>query len=292
MGIYDEVESHLAERFGFQSAALLSSGYLAGQVVVRSLEANRTLLYAPGSHPALWLDQNPIVTEIDFESWSKNTIEFINNAVETDFIVVSNCIDNLTPQRYDFSIFKNVNPNKNLLLVLDDSHGIGVLHKNKISTDLENLRKTNIEIIVLASLAKGLGTDAGVVLGSKEIIAQIKKNPIFNGSSPTSPAALYALIKGEKIYAEAFDRMKENTQVLAKLTSETNLSHIPDFPVFSSNKPFLYRNLLKHNILISSFPYPLATSPLLNRIVISALHTEKDVRHLSEILCSEKSLIL
>jgi hypothetical protein len=103
---------------------------------------------------------------------------------------------------------------------------------------------------------------------------------------------LYALIKGEKIYAEAFDRMKENTQVLAKLTSETNLSHMPDFPVFSSTKPFLYRNLLKHNILISSFPYPLATSPLLNRIVISALHTEKDVRHLSEILCSEKSLIL
>lgn len=292
LGIYDEVESHLAERFGFQSSALLSSGYLAAQVVVRSLKANRTLLYAPGSHPALWLDQSPIVTEIDFETWSKNTVEFINNAIETDFIVVSNCIDNLTPQRYDFSIFKNVNPNKNLLLVLDDSHGIGVLHKNKISTDLENLRKANIEIVVLASLAKGMGTDAGVVLGSNEIIAQIKKNPIFNGASPTSPAALYALIKGEKIYAEAFDRMKENTQLLAKLTSETNLSHIPDFPVFSSTKPFLYRNLLNHNILISSFPYPLATSPLLNRIVISALHTENDVRHLSEILCSEKSLIL
>lgn len=291
LGIYQDAELHLAERFGFEAAALLSSGYLAGQVSVRSLCKGKQVIYAPGSHPALWLDETPIV-EGDFDQWAKATVEFINNSEKQDFAVISNCIDNLTPQHFDFSIFKELQTDKNLLLILDDSHGIGVLHKNKVSADLSALKADNIEIVVLASLAKGLGTDAGVVLGTKSTIDKIKKYPIFNGASPTAPAALYALLHGRDIYEEAFERMQSNTSLLASITRETSLSHIENFPVFSSTQPLLYRHLLQKKIVISSFPYPLATSPLLNRVVVSALHSEADIRHIGEILCLESSLIL
>ena len=144
----------------------------------------------------------------------------------------------------------------------------------------------------MASLAKGLGTDAGLVLGNKETIARIKKHPIFTGASPSAPAAIYALMHGQNIYAEAFDRMQKNIQILEGSVQGTKLHHIKNFPVFSSTQPELYRHLLNHNILISSFPYPLPTSPLLNRIVISALQLEEDVRQLGEILSLEKALIL
>ena len=291
LGIYKDAEDQLAKRFSFESAALLSSGYLAGQATVRALSKGKSVLYAPGSHPALWLQEAPL-QEGDFDQWILNTVDFINNTVQEEFVVISNCIDNLTPQRFDFSPFKSLNVDKKVTLILDDSHGIGILKKDGISADLSGLKNPNIEIVVLASLAKGLGTDAGLVLGSKEMINQIKKNPIYNGASPTAPAAFYALIHGSSLYDEAFEKMQNNTSLLAEIVAKTSLSHIENFPVFSSKKPELYKHLLQKNILISSFPYPLATSPLLNRIVISALHSEDDVRHLGEILCSESSLIL
>lgn len=291
LGIYKEAEDHLAKRFVFESAALLSSGYLAGQATVRALTKGKSVLYAPGSHPALWLQDSPL-QDGDFDQWILNTIDFINNTNQEEFVVISNCIDNLTPQQFDFSPFKNLNANKRVTLILDDSHGIAILKKDGISTELSELKRPNIEIVVLASLAKGLGTDAGLVLGSKEIINEIKKHPIYNGASPTAPAAFYALMEGANLYEEAFDKMQSNTRLLAEMVTNTNLSHIENFPVFSSKKTELYKHLLQKKILISSFPYPLATSPLLNRIVISALHTEHDVRHLGEILCSESSLIL
>src|SRR5690606_25273112 len=83
LGIYQEAESHLADRFGFEAAALLSSGYLAGQVAVRALSKGKTVLYAPGSHPALWLDETPLV-DGSFDEWAKATLEFINDAEHDD----------------------------------------------------------------------------------------------------------------------------------------------------------------------------------------------------------------
>lgn len=291
LGIYQEAEFHLAGRFGFEAAALLSSGYLAGQVAVRALSKGKAVLYAPGSHPALWLDETPLV-DGSFDEWAKATVEFINDAEHDDVLVISNCIDNLTPLHFDFSIFREIKPDKKVLLILDDSHGIGILKKNQVSADLSALKFDNIEIVVLASLAKGLGTDSGVVFGNKGTLEKIKKHPIFNGASPTAPAALYALVHGQDLYEKAFERMQSNTSLLASITRETSLNHIEKFPVFSSTQPLLYKHLLQKNIVISSFPYPLATSPLLNRVVVSALHSEADIRHIGEILYSESSLIL
>jgi len=291
LGIYQEAENHLAKRLGFESAALFSSGYLAGQATVSALTKDKKVIYAPGSHPALWMEDAPIVND-DFDSWIIKTAEFINNSEQNQFVVISNCIDNLSPQHFDFSFFKNLKPNKHVLLILDDSHGIGILNKNSPSAKLDELDLENIEIVVLASLAKGLGTDAGLVMANHKNINIIKKHPIFNGASPTSPAALFALIQGEKIYEMAFDKMRKNTRLLADLIKNTNLSYIENFPVFTSKNPNLYKHLLKENVLISSFPYPLSTSPLLNRIVVSTLHTEDDIHHIAEILNLENSLIL
>lgn len=291
LGIYDEAEHHLANRFGFAAAAVLSSGYLAAQVAVKALTKNKNVIYAPGSHPALWLNSSPEHQE-NFIDWSEKTIHDINSSQDTDFAIVSNCIDNLTPCHFDFSFLNKILPNKFITLILDDSHGLGILKRNQVSTNLTELNLPNINITVVASLAKGLGTDAGIVLGDKENIALVKKHPIFNGASPSSPAAMYALIHADEIYLKTFERMQTNTNLFRESTKNLNLNHIENFPVFSSKDPFLYKHLLQKNILISSFPYPLASSPLLNRIVVSALHEENDIRHLAEILSLESSLIL
>jgi hypothetical protein len=42
---------------------------------------------------------------------------------------------------------------------------------------------------------------------------------------------------------------------------ESELNAVADFPVFSSMDTGLYARLMNAGILVSSFPYPLATDP-------------------------------
>lgn len=285
LGVYDEAEQFMAQRFGFESTALLSSGYLAAQVAVRALSEGREVMYAPDSHPALWLDRIP-TGHGSFKSWCKEIIAYINSSSQSEFLIVSNTLDNLTPESYDFSPFAELcDTNKNLLFILDDSHGIGVINKDAVSIDLNWADHCpNIEVFLVASLAKGMGTDAGVVMGKDRSVRQIKAHPIFRGASPPSPAAIYALIHSLEVYQQAFDRLHHNIDSFSDLLKDdVGLSTMARFPVFTSRDAHLYRHLLHHHILVSSFPYPLSHSPLLNRIVISALHRQEDLEYLADV---------
>ncbi|MGH2623541.1 MAG: aminotransferase class I/II-fold pyridoxal phosphate-dependent enzyme, partial [Sphingobacterium sp.] len=141
--------------------------------------------------------------------------------------------------------------------------------------------------VVLASLAKGLGTDAGVILGESSYIEKIKKHPIFLGASPASPAALYAMINGKEIYAAAFEKLQANTQLLVSKITDLPIRSVNNFPVFTANLTALNDRLISKGIVISSFPYPLPTSPLLNRIVVTAGHTKQDILDIASALRTE-----
>lgn len=280
LGIYREAERYIALRFGFGDAILLSSGYLAAQLAVKVFCNYGELIYAPDTHPALWIDRDPQV-EKSFDAWVAKTVDYINRSDKDNFVIVSNALDNLIPMLYDFSGFKAIKSHKKVLFVLDDSHGIGVLRKNGISTTLDFASQDNLTVVVVASLAKGMGTDAGVVLGNSEHIDKLRKHPVFTGASPSSPASMYALVNGQTIYEQAFDKLHDNISLAQQLLAHLPFRSIPYFPVFSASDSNLYRYLLNNNVLISSFPYPFPTSPLLNRIVISAFHEEPDLRHIA-----------
>ncbi|MCA5004016.1 aminotransferase class I/II-fold pyridoxal phosphate-dependent enzyme [Sphingobacterium bovistauri] len=288
LGIYDEGEAVLAGRFGQEDAALFSSGYLAAQAAVKAFARNRAVYYAPNTHQALWIDEKPTVYQSDFKEWINQVIQDINESTETEVLIIANAMDNLKPEVYDFNQLRNIIPSKNVVLILDDSHGLGVVNKNGVSSKIVNLAYApHISTIIVASLAKGLGTDAGVVLGNRHLISEIKKTPIFMGASPSSPAFIYALTKSESLYDEAFDKLHQNIKELtSRLSDNSLLNYEENFPVFTSSDSNLYQYLFQNEMIISSFPYPLPSSPLLNRIVLSSLHTKADIEKLTDVLQS------
>ena len=288
LGIYDQAEREAASRFGAADSLILSSGYLAAQLCVHSLSSAGQLEYAPGCHPAVWLG-NPDVAAGGFTSWGESFVARVNASNEANWVLVSNSMNNLLPEIYDFSFLKRIAADKRILLLVDDSHGIGVLDGGKgVCRGLEALfaaENPNIEVIVVASMAKALGIDAGLILGTRSRIAAFRRTNEFVGASPPAAAALHAFIQGEPLYQKAFLKLETlQERMHLALQGRAAFRYVPGFPVYLSQDPDLANCLLEKGILISSFPYPDQDGPALNRIILCSWHTEEDVEGLLKAL--------
>ncbi|WP_293310772.1 aminotransferase class I/II-fold pyridoxal phosphate-dependent enzyme [Pedobacter sp. UBA5917] len=274
LGTYDEAEKVAAARYGAEAALITSSGYLAAQLTIKALSVLGKVIYAPTAHPALWLTDKTIKNE-DFDTWKSKTIALINNSEEKTWVLICNSMNNLFPEVYDFNFLTKINPEKEIILIVDDSHGIGV-NNNGLGAFSSLPLKANIERVVVASMAKALGVDAGLILASGPIISKLKNTNIFVGASPPSAASLFAFIHAEKIYKKAWERLQNNISLLS-VSLSTLWRYEPGFPAFLSQDIDLAAGLLKEKILISSFPYPNPDSAPINRIVLSSWHTDEDI---------------
>jgi 8-amino-7-oxononanoate synthase len=279
LGIYSEVEQYASSKFGAESALITSSGYLAAQLTVKNLSDFGKVSYAPATHPALWQNGDPQIIG-SFTDWATQIVNEVNGCEIKNWILISNSMNNLYPERYDFSFIRKINKDKNIILIIDDSHGIGI-NNNGLSAFSSIPPCANVEVVIVASMAKALGIDAGIVLGSEKIISQLKQTNEFLGASPPSAAGLYAFMQSDKIYAIELQKLKNSmAKVTNFLNEKTDWHFIPEFPVFFSKNADLSKKLLKEKILISSFPYPTIKGEIVNRIVLSSWHKEKDIKKL------------
>ena len=306
LAIYEEAESFLARWTGAEAALTVSSGMLAGQLAVKSLE-NHTFIYAPSVHPAIWgtaFSKKQLFTNMtEFE----NKIVKIVSKAKTPIAICCNAIDPLYCEKYNFDWIFQLPDNQDITLVLDDSHGLGVTYTDGTSRDnregggimrkLADLhifqKKSNLKIIVIASMAKALGIPGGVILSDKKTVSIIQNNPLFVGASPIVPAYLYAFLKSQAVYKEARERLLHNIDYFKNGCTKYKLpptlfNFLPNYPVFNTPKSGLYSVLLKNKILISNFSYPLATSTPITRIILSALHTEGDIETL--VSCLQRTM--
>lgn len=279
LGIYDEAEKVAAARYGAEAALISSSGYLAAQLTVKALCRLGKVIYGPAAHPALWLVENQTKNIKLFRDWAAETIETINSSEEKTWVLISNSMNNLVPETYHFDFVKEIRKDKNIILVVDDSHGIGVINDNGMGAIIDLPKQQNIENVVVASMAKALGVDAGIILASNKMINKLKGTNTFIGASPPCPAALYAFIHAEEIYRNALNKLKNN-MVMFEKASNLTWKYEWDFPVYLLGDVNFSQRLLQKQILISSFPYPNPTDEILDRIVLSAWHEKEDIEKL------------
>lgn len=283
LGIYNDAESYAAKKWGAQSALITSSGFLAAQIAVKNLCELGEVRYAPATHPALWVAEKPIA-EGRVKDWSTAVSTEINTSTQTDWVLICNSMNNLRPERYDFSFVSQINANKKVILIIDDSHGIGINYEGS-SVLAAVSTQPNLSVVVVASMAKALGVDAGIILGNQLLISKLKGTSEFAGASPPSAAGLYAFMNGGSIYQKAFKKLKKNMQILSvALDGNPDWEFIPDFPVFFSKNADLSSRLLAKNILVSSFPYPDQYGEVVNRIVLSSWHDTQAIKKLIKAL--------
>lgn len=278
ISIYREVESYLARLIGSQSCLTLSSGFLAGQIVSRYFhKKGHRCFYSPGTHEALHL-----LDTKNYENYEQLILDLGKTIESTDKspVLFLESID-LGGKNYpDFEWLSKL-PLDKIILVVDDSHGLGIIGNEGggVFRSLENLKSN--ELIVCGSLGKGFAVQAGVVAGSGALINELKDTDMFAAASPAIPASLATLMESPKILSEKRKLLFENIDYfLGNLNHSAAFDYMPQYPSFAFDHTELPSHLLKNNIIITDFNYPTEKDTAVQRIVLSAHHTVDDLDHL------------
>jgi len=275
--IFDEAEAYLANYTGAEAALTVSSGFLAGQLVVRTLAGKGAFMYGPRTHPALWLNPTNF-NNVATEEWLQQLPDIIENCNEDNLFVLFNAVDALWAKKFDLDWINKLPLNKQITLIIDDSHGFGITGKNGAGVFTEILLPENLNLIVVSSIGKALGIPGGVILGKAETVNSFKQSPLFGGGSPVVPAYLYAFLQANQLYEQAREKLFRNINYfLTRLTNPEFFRFFPDYPVFYTPQNELCPFLFDKDILISSFAYPTPQDPNITRIILNSLHTLPDI---------------
>ncbi len=283
LGIYEEAETKLAAFVADTLTALtLSSGMMAGQVVSNWLRGqSMPIIYGPHTHPALWHEPVVNLPTLAFSDWAAQVIDQLTNLPAGPVAILVNSLDAVRSVYYGFDWVENLPADRAIILVVDDSHGLGVLSNGRgIWPQIP--QKPNVRLVVTASLAKAMGLPGGAVFGDTATIDEIRKTAFFGACSPMAPACLSAFMKADAVYAEAGERLRTTIRLAEELLLPTGLfQHASGYPVFFTEQDGLYPYLLQQGICIYSFAYPTAADRANTRIVISAFHEPGDIEQLA-----------
>ena len=252
LDIFSTAEHQAAKRSGAEAAIIVSSGYLAAQLVVQNYTTSHRFIYAPETHPALWIGK-PNPPKMSFSEWAEKTVEEVNKSND-DVLLITNSVNNLLPEIYEFDWLTNVHSGRKLTLLIDDSHGIGIIGQNGEGSYSRVTKLPNISLVVVSSMAKALGVDAGLILSTEKMIARLRTSPIYSGASPPSPGVLYAYANALDIYKRELEKLRLNMQFFIGLVVVSHsVNYVNDFPVFLLKNPDASERLMSEGISISSF---------------------------------------
>ncbi|MEI7581723.1 aminotransferase class I/II-fold pyridoxal phosphate-dependent enzyme [Runella sp.] len=306
LSIYKEAETKLADWTGAEAALTLSSGMLAGQAAIRQLMLEGyEFVYSPDVHPALWHLPQVEIPKCSFEVWSlqfgvhglQSTVYGSQSEIETartdpseseirnqnsKICLVTNSVDALRGKLYDFEWVNDIPENIEFVLLVDDSHGLGVTGREGQGVWKRIPKRKNVRLIVTASLAKAMGLPGGVIFSDPDSIQKIRNTAYFGGCSPIAPDHLYAYLHADALYANAYTRLQTNVQQFADAIKDIELfSFTEGYPVFYTERDELYPFLLERGIFVYSFSYPEPIDKANTRVVICAWHTPEDIQKLS-----------
>lgn len=281
--VFEEAEQLLAQLVGSEACLTMSSGFLAGQFLAKFLKNKKhKLFYAPNTHSALFTKKNK-----NYGSYADLNAAITKHLASDNFAEPVLFLDSIDFSGINYPNFESLKtlPLSEIILVVDDSHGIGVVgaNGNGVFKDLQELGSK--KIFMCSSLGKGFGIQAGAVFGAKKEIATMENTAFFGGASPASPASMATFIDAQKIYQEQRDKLRKNLNVFLLETKQIEVfTYMDGHPTFSYQNQKLSDFLFQHKIIVTNFKYPNENASVMSRIVLSAGHTETDISNLAQLL--------
>jgi 7-keto-8-aminopelargonate synthetase-like enzyme len=283
LAVYDEFESFFADSAQSQSSLVMSSGYLAGTAALRVLQQDTSEIWiAPDTHPAILPAELAPDALQSFEDWKTICLIKSEKLSPQEILILGNAVDPLHSNIHDYSWLEKIGAKHELTILIDDSHALGVFG-NEIFGTYSRFKNLTANVVVSGSIGKGLGLPAGIILCDHNTKSKILQLPIYGGASPCPPGYLHAFLESQELYRQQKMKLSTNLNYFQKQISQLpEIKGSSEYPVFNYSKDAWVEKLEQSGFITSSFPYPTAKGPRLNRIVISGFHLKNDLDLLVE----------
>jgi len=285
LAVYDAFEEYFSTQAGAETAALFSSGYLAGIAASQYLFPKADQCWsAPDTHPAILPSGLRADSSLSFSQWMHACLERASTLPSQKILILGNAVDPLKAEIHAYDWVALIAEKHEVTLLIDDSHAFGVLGNGLFGT-YSQWKQEGVQLVISGSLGKGLATPGGIVLGPADLIQGVKSQSIFAGASPPSPALLQSFLDAQELLQVQQGKLQELTSFFYQQNRLLPQIHgTSNFPVFVYSPDLWAEKLQEQGYITSSFPYPTASGPKVNRMVLSASHTREELSALSQML--------
>jgi 7-keto-8-aminopelargonate synthetase-like enzyme len=276
---YENGERFLAKHIHADGVLTVSSGMLAGKLVIEALiPQTDCFFHFPEAHPAI-----KAADSLPFFIGNQLNPRLLDTLSE-NITILTDAVPSLHIKPIDFSVLNFIPSHKEITLVIDESHSLGILGANGSglfpTIHLPNIKRK----IMVASLGKAFGLTGGVIAGDYSFISQMNELDTFVSSAGMNAAFVQTLADAEEHYYSQHQKLKDNLGYIdMHLTKSKAVAFNPNYPVIYPKIGGINEILEANKIIITNFKYP-TDSKNLNRIVITANHTKEDLDTLIHIL--------
>ena len=279
LAIYEQFETFFSTYVGAEASLAISSGTLAGKLVIDHLEKeNRYFFHYPRTHPAILAKNSlPLFTE-------KGLHPQLLKSQKDQIVITLDAIlsEEVKPTSLDF--LNNISKDNRVTLVIDESHSLGVVGRKGQGVFSATEHPLIERKIMIASLGKSLGLSGGIIASDKEFIKKVKNSSIFASASGANPAYLQTFLDTQSIYLDQQKKLTEHLNyVNSLLKPRLNCKFEVNYPVLYLSDASIYDTLLKERVIITRFKYPTYTQPM-NRVVFTSNHTKNDLKKVITLL--------
>jgi 7-keto-8-aminopelargonate synthetase-like enzyme len=276
---YEKGEEFLKNYIDAEATVTVSSGMLAAKLVIEELASHTDIFFHfPHTHTALKVP-NSLPVFIDCHL-NPRLLDNTNERVT----ILTDAVPSFHIKAIDLAILELISSNKEITLVIDESHSLGVLGSGGSGVYSEITNKNIKRKIMVASLGKAMGVTGGVISSDRAFINQILKNASFVSSAGMNPALIEAMGEAEAIYKKQHVKLKHNLKYIDSLLEKSEaLAFNPDYPVIYPEIPRINEIFYANKIIVTNFKYPTGGKDL-NRIIFTANHTEEDLNKIIGVL--------
>lgn len=275
---YKNGETFLAKHIEAESAITVSSGMLAGKLVIEELKKQTdSFFHFPDNHTAIQV-QNSLPIYVNNEINPK-----LLDSKSEKITILTDAVSGFQTNAIDLSVLNKIPNHKEITLLIDESHSLGILGKNGrgIYADVSHPIKRKI---MVSSLGKAFGLSGGVIASDASFINQIKTQNIFVSAAGMNPAFVQTLADAETLYKTQHEKLLDNLKYIdQKLIKHDSIKFDKTYPLIYLTDDRTIEILKANKIIIASFKYQ-KNAGNLNRIVVTANHLRKDLDKLITVL--------
>jgi glycine C-acetyltransferase len=293
MTLHLELEKRLAAFKGVEAAITFQSGFTANLATIPVLVGKEDVIFSDRLNHASIIDGCRLSGGkiIPYDHCDVISLESVIKENLTQFrraIIITDGVFSMDGDVAPLDKIYEVAQRYDILLMVDDAHGEGVLGKGgRGIVDHFGLHgKVDVEV---GTMSKAFGVVGGVVAGSPVIVEwlRLRGRPFLFSSAVTVPdaAACIAALDILETSTELVDRLWDNARYfkaeMKKLGFDTGLSTTPITPVMLGEAPLAQqfsRDLFEAGVFAMALGYPTVPQGKARiRVMISAAHEKNDL---------------